>query len=446
MMSSKQLYSIDAERSTIGGLLMDFSYWEGVCEAVSEDDFYRPEHRLIFSAFRALTDASEPVDVVTLIGYLTKSNEIDEVGGTAYLLDITESTPSVSNIISYARIVKEFSSLRNIALAGSKIYQSATEKDGLNVSELISQAEQLVTELSDANDIKGGFRDAGEILSVTVDKIDELFNSGNSLSGIGSGIDDLDKMTNGLQKKDLIILAGRPSMGKTSLAMNIVEHISMNNSLPALVFSLEMPAEQLMMRSISSVGRVDQNILRNGKLENEHWSKVMCAVKALKDSKLKIDDTSGLSPSDVRSRARKMAREHGGVGLIMIDYLQLMRIPNFKENRTLEISEISRSLKAIAKEFDCPVIALSQLNRSLENRTDKRPINSDLRESGAIEQDADVIMFVYRDEVYHEDSPHKGIAEIIIGKQRNGPIGTCRAAFLGQYTRFENLAKGYNDY
>ena len=286
-------------------------------------------------------------------------------------------------------------------------------------------------------------------MSATVDKIDELYHQDGAITGLSTGFTDLDGMTSGLQPADLVIVAGRPSMGKTTFAMNLVENAAMISELPVIVFSLEMPAEQLMMRMLSSLGRIDQTRMRSGQLVQEDWDKLMSAVKMLKDRKLFIDDTGGISPTEMRSRVRRIAREHGGVALIMVDYLQLMQIPGFSEGRTNEISEISRSLKAIAKEMNCPMVALSQLNRSLEQRPNKRPVNSDLRESGAIEQDADVISFVYRDEVYHEDSPHKGIAEIIIGKQRNGPIGTCRLAFIGKFTRFEDLApdayQGFDD-
>lgn len=440
-------YSIEAERSVIGGLMLDPQAWEKVSEAVMADDFYRPEHRAIFSVIARLADDTEPADVVTISERLDKRGELEEIGGIAYLIEVVEATPSAANIASYAEIVRERSILRKLISTTNDINSRAYHPEGMSASEIVQDAERLIFQLSGDGEKKGGPRVASEILSKTVDKIDELYHQEGSITGLSTGFTDLDAMTSGLQPSDLIIVAGRPSMGKTTFAMNLVENATMISELPVVVFSLEMPAEQLMMRMLSSLGRIDQTRMRSGQLIQEDWDKLMSAVKMLKDRKLFIDDTAGISPTEMRSRTRRIAREHGGVALIMVDYLQLMQIPGYSEGRTNEISEISRSLKAIAKEMECPVIALSQLNRSLEQRPNKRPVNSDLRESGAIEQDADVISFVYRDEVYHEDTPHKGVAEIIIGKQRNGPIGTCRLAFIGKFTRFEDLAPdAYRDF
>ncbi|TPE54678.1 replicative DNA helicase [Maribrevibacterium harenarium] len=440
-------YSIEAERSVIGGLMLDPQAWDKVSEIVVADDFYRPEHKLIFAVVARLADESEPIDVVTISERLDKRGELDNIGGVAYLIEVSEATPSAANIASYADIVRERSLLRRLISTTNEITQRAFHPEGLSAAEVLDEAERKIFQIAEGGDKKGGPRIVSDILSATVDKIDELYHKEGAITGLSTGFTDLDAMTSGLQPADLVIVAGRPSMGKTTFAMNLVENAAMISDLPVIVFSLEMPAEQLMMRMLSSLGRIDQTRMRSGQLIQEDWDKLMSAVKMLKDRKLFIDDTGGISPTEMRSRVRRIAREHGGVALVMVDYLQLMQIPGFSEGRTNEISEISRSLKAIAKEMNCPMIALSQLNRSLENRPNKRPVNSDLRESGAIEQDADVISFVYRDEVYHEDTPHKGIAEIIIGKQRNGPIGTCRLAFIGKYTRFEDLAPdAYRDF
>ncbi len=442
-------YSIEAERSVVGGLMLDPEAWEKVSELVIADDFYRPEHQSIFAVIARLADESEPIDVVTIGERLDKRGDLESIGGMAYLIEVAEATPSSSNIASYADIVRERSILRRLISTTNDISSRAFRPEGMTAAEVLDEAERKIFQIAEGGEKKGGPRIAADILSATVDKIDELYHQEGAITGLSTGFTDLDDMTAGMQKSDLIIVAGRPSMGKTTFAMNLVENATMITDKPVVVFSLEMPSEQLMMRMLSSLGRIDQTRMRSGQLIQEDWDKLMSAVKMLKDRKLFIDDTAGISPTEMRSRVRRIAREHGdgGVAMIMIDYLQLMQIPGYTEGRTNEISEISRSLKALAKEMECPVVALSQLNRSLENRPNKRPVNSDLRESGAIEQDADVISFVYRDEVYHEDTPHKGIAEIIIGKQRNGPIGTCRLAFVGKYTRFEDLAPGaYQDF
>lgn len=442
-------YSVEAERSVVGGLMLDPNAWDRVSELVVADDFYRPEHQQIFAVIAKLADESEPIDVVTIGEKLDKRGELEHVGGMTYLIEMAEATPSSANISSYADIVRERSLLRRLIATTNEISTRAFHPEGLTAAEVLDEAERKIFQIAEGGDKKGGPRIVSDILSATVDKIDELYHQEGAITGLSTGFSDLDDMTSGLQKSDLVIVAGRPSMGKTTFAMNLVENAAMISDLPVIVFSLEMPSEQLMMRMLSSLGRIDQTRMRSGQLLQEDWDKLMSAVKMLKDRKLFIDDTAGISPTEMRSRVRRIAREHGDgkVAMIMIDYLQLMQIPGYSEGRTNEISEISRSLKSIAKEMECPVVALSQLNRSLENRPNKRPVNSDLRESGAIEQDADIISFVYRDEVYNEDTPYKGVAEIIIGKQRNGPIGTCRLSFVGKYTRFEDLSPdAYQDF
>jgi replicative DNA helicase len=441
-----QPQSIEAEQSVLGGLMISQDAWDGVAELVTAEDFYRPDHRLIFRQIRNLAEASQPVDVVTLADQLQLSGELDAAGGHAYLAELAENTPSASNIRAYAHVVRERSSLRRLIEAAQEIADSGFSPQGRNSAELIDEAERLIMQIGEQGPKAGGPRDVGSLLTETVDRIEELCNSGGDITGLSTGYIDLDGFTSGLQKSDLVIVAGRPSMAKTSFAMNLVENAVLAQGDPVLVFSMEMPAEALMMRMLSSLGRIDQTLVRTGRLDESGWEKLSQAVGKLKNTGLLIDDTPSLTPTEVRSRARRVKREHGNIAMIMIDYLQLMQVAGASEGRTAEIFEISRSLKAIAKEFRCPVVALSQLNRSLEQRPNKRPVNSDLRESGAIEQDADVIMFIYRDEVYNPDSADKGVAEIIIGKQRNGPIGTCRLAFFGEYTRFENLARSSESY
>ena len=440
-------HSIEAEQSVLGGLMLDELAWDRVAEAVAEVDFYRQDHKLIFRVMAKLVAEGRPIDVITLSEELSRIDELETAGGLTYLGELAKNTPSASNITSYANIVRERAILRQLIGVANDIADSAFHTAGRSSADVLDEAERKVFEIAEARPKEGGPQSVNPILKKAVERIDELFNSDAELTGVTSGFTDLDSRTAGLQKSDLIIVAGRPSMGKTTFAMNIVENAAVIGDAPVLVFSLEMPAEQLMMRMLASLGRIDQTRVRTGKLEQDDWPKLTGAVSLLKDKPLYIDDTAGLSPTEMRTRARRIAREHGKVGMIMIDYLQLMQIKGFTEGRTAEISEISRSLKALAKELECPVIALSQLNRSLEQRPNKRPVNSDLRESGAIEQDADVIMFIYRDEVYNEDSPDKGKAEIIIGKQRNGPIGTVRVAFIGKYSRFEDLVHSpYDDY
>ncbi|WFF40530.1 replicative DNA helicase [Salinicola endophyticus] len=434
-------HSLEAEQSVLGGLMLDNSSWDTVSERLVADDFYRQEHRLTYNAMAELAEATQPLDVVTLSEALERRDQLESVGGLAYLAELARNTPSAGNIRAYADIVRERATLRKLIQASRQIADSAYSPDGRASDELVNEAERLVFQISESRPKFGGPQGMSQLLTKAVDRIDELFNMKGQMTGISTGFRDLDEMTSGLQPSDLVIIAGRPSMGKTTFAMNLVEHAVVAGDKPVIVFSMEMPAESLMLRMLSSLGRIDQTRVRTGQLEDEDWPRLTSAVNLLKDKQLFIDDTPALSPNELRSRVRRIAREHGNVGLVMIDYLQLMQVPGLSENRTAEISEISRSLKGVAKEFNCPVVSLSQLNRSLEQRPNKRPVMSDLRESGAIEQDADVIAFVYRDEVYNSDNPdNKGLAELIIGKQRNGPIGTVHMAFIGKYTRFEDLA------
>jgi replicative DNA helicase len=435
-------HSIEAEQSILGGLLLDNSKWDVVGDKVIEDDFYRQDHRLIYRVIARLANEGHPVDVVTVGEELERLNEIESAGGMAYLGDLVEKTPSATNVRAYAEIVHERAVLRRLIAVSGEISDSAFNPQGRKTAALLDEAERKVFKISESRaGQEGGPQSVNPVLTKTLERIDTLFNSTNTITGVTTGFKDLDEMTSGLQPSDLVIVAARPSMGKTAFAMNLVESVLIKGEKPVLVFSMEMPADSILMRMISSLGQINQTRVRSGKLEEDDWPRLTSAVSMLKDRPLYIDDTAGLSPAEVRSRSRRVAREiKQDFGMIMIDYLQLMQIPGMNEGRTAEISEISRSLKALAKELNCPVVALSQLNRSLENRPDKRPMNSDLRESGAIEQDADVIMFIYRDEYYNDESPDKGIAEIIIGKQRNGPIGKVKLSFQGQFTKFNDLA------
>jgi len=440
-------HSIQAEQSVLGGLMLENSAWDQVADRVTEQDFYRREHQLIFRAIKALADDSKPFDVVTVSEELERSDKLDDTGGLPYIGALASDTPSAANIRAYADIVSEHAVMRSLIKVGTEIADSAFYPEGRKAKQLVDSAESKVFAIAEQGAKQGtGFQPISELLTKAVNRIEALYQSDEAITGVSTGFDDLDDMTSGLQKSDLIIVAGRPSMGKTTFAMNIAENVAIKSGLPAAVFSLEMPGESLTLRMMSSLGRIDQHRVRTGKLEDDEWPRLTSAVSILNQSKLFIDDTAALSPTEVRARCRRLMREHGQLGVVVIDYLQLMQAGDAAENRTNEISLISRSLKALAKELEVPVIALSQLNRSLEQRTNKRPIMSDLRESGAIEQDADIIMFVYRDEVYNEDSPDKGTAEIIIGKQRNGPIGTTRLTFLGKYTKFENfISTAYGD-
>lgn len=432
-------HSIEAEQSVLGSLMLDNTAWDKVVELIGERDFYRPNHSLIFRAMESLGRRNQPFDVLTLAESLKTLDELDNAGGETYLFELARNTPTVANIAAYAEIVRERSVLRQLIEVSVDIADTAFNTEGRETKDILDQAESKIFKIAEQRSRGTGPVDISSLLTKTTERIDFLYHSTETITGLSTGFSDLDEMTSGLQNGELIILAGRPSMGKTALAMNIVEHASIKSGKPVLVFSMEMPGESLAMRMMSSLGHIDQHKIRTGKLHDEDWPRLSSAVSMLSESILYIDDTPSMSPSELRARARRLARTNKQIGLIVIDYLQLMQIPGFKEGRVAEITEISRSLKTLAKELNVPVIALSQLNRSLEQRPDKRPQMSDLRESGAIEQDADLIAFIYRDEVYHEDSPDKGIAEIIIAKQRNGPIGKIRLSFLGKYTRFENL-------
>jgi len=434
-------HSVEAEQSVLGGLLINNRAWDDIADKVTENDFYLPQHRYVFRLIQELVDENEPADITTLAEALDKRDLLGEVGGIAYLGELANSTPSVANIVAYANIVRERSVLRQLVRVSNEIADSAFSPDGAKSTDLLDMAESKIFSIAEQGARRGGPEVIKTLLTKAVNRIDELYSSDSPITGLSTGFADLDEKTSGLQPSDLIIIAGRPSMGKTSFAMNIGENAAIQSGLPVLVFSMEMPAEGLAMRMLSSLGRINQTRMRSGKLEEDDWPRLNSAISLLAEQKLFIDDTPAMTPTEVRARARRIHREHGQLGLIFIDYLQLMQVVG-SDNRVNEVSEISRSLKALAKELDVPVIALSQLNRGLEQRPDKRPIMSDLRESGAIEQDADVIMFIYRDEVYNkeEDNPLQGTAEIIIGKQRNGPIGRIKMAFLGEYTKFEDLA------
>ena len=432
-------HSREAEQSVLGGLMLDNARWDEIAERISEKDFYFREHQTIFRALASLAEDSHPLDVVTVSEWLGNNDLLSESGGLAYLGTLAKDTPSAANISAYADIVRNRAVLRSLIQVGHRIADSAYTPQGRETHELVDDAERLVFEIAERG-ARGrqGFVSIKQLLTRAVDRIDSLFHSDSPITGLETGLSEFDDKTAGLQNGDLIVIAGRPSMGKTSFAMNIAEHVAIRDKIPTAIFSMEMPGDQLALRMISSLGRIDQSKVRTGRLADEDWPRITSAVALMSEAPMFIDDTPALTPTELRARARRLKREHG-LGLLVIDYLQLMQVYGRSENRTTEISEISRSLKSLAKELEVPVIALSQLNRNLEQRPNKRPVMSDLRESGGIEQDADVIVFIYRDEVYDPDSNDKGTAEIIIGKQRNGPIGTVRLTFLGQYTRFENF-------
>ncbi|MBZ0105856.1 MAG: replicative DNA helicase [Sulfuricella denitrificans] len=438
-------HSIEAEQSVLGGLLLDNSAWDRIADVIAESDFYRHDHRLIFRHIFRLLEGARPADVITVSEALENSAELNNAGGLAYLAALAQNTPSASNIKRYAEIVRDRGVMRKLSEVGTAISDSAYNPVGRSAGQLLDEAEAKVFEIAEANARgKQGFVEIQPLLIQVVERIDELFqrDNPNEVTGIPTGFHDLDQKTSGLQPGDLIIVAGRPSMGKTAFSINIGENVALDTGLPVAIFSMEMGGTQLAMRMIGSVGKLDQQKIRTGRLQDEDWLRLTNAVGKLNDAPIHIDESGALTALELRARARRLHRQCGKLGLIIIDYLQLMSGSGGGENRATEISEISRSLKSLAKELEVPVIALSQLNRSLEQRPNKRPVMSDLRESGAIEQDADVILFIYRDEVYNQDSPEKGTAEIIIGKQRNGPIGTVRMTFLGEYTRFENYAHG----
>src|SRR6478752_9527533 len=433
--------SVEAEQAVIGGLMLAPEAIDRVGDLLTEVDFYRRDHRLIYRGIRELSEKNKPFDAVTLGEWFEVNGLSEQIGGPSYLIELASTTPSAANIRAYAEIVREKSVLRQLIEAGTEIVNDGFQPEGRDSQEVLSAAEMKVFKIAeqgrrgraDFTPLREAMKDAFQILQ-------ERYENQGSVTGLPTGFHDFDEMTAGLQPTDLIILAARPALGKTTLALNIAEYAAMKTKKAVAVFSMEMSASQLALRLISSVGRVNATRLRTGQLEDEDWSRVTGAIRQLREAKVFIDDTPALSPDILRAKARRLKREHD-LGLIVIDYLQLMAVPGTGENRATEISEISRSLKALAKELNVPVIALSQLNRSLETRTDKRPVMADLRESGAIEQDADVIVFIYRDEYYNkENSPDKGLAEVIIGKQRNGPTGSIKLKFFGEYTRFDNLA------
>lgn len=438
-------HSVEAEQSVLGGLLLENEALDKIADILTSADFYRHDHRLIFAHIGKLIEHNRPADIVTVAESLESSAELSGVGGIAYLGALAQNTPTAANIRRYAEIVRERAVMRKLVEVGSGIAESAYSPQGRDAQQLLDEAEAKIFQIAEGGKRSSeGFVDIKILLPQVADRIDQLFqrDNPNDVTGVPTGFSDLDSMTSGFQPGDLIIVAGRPSMGKTAFSLNIAENVALDSGLPVAVFSMEMAGTQLAMRMIGSVGRLDQHRMRTGRLEDEDWVRLTTALGRLNDAPIFIDEGAGLSSFDVRARARRLHRQCGKLGLIVVDYLQLMAAPAGRqgENRATEISEISRSLKALAKELDVPVVALSQLNRSVEQRPDKRPVMSDLRESGAIEQDADLILFIYRDEVYNSDSPDKGTAEIIIAKQRNGPIGRVRLTFLGEHTRFENHA------
>ncbi|MFZ2990603.1 replicative DNA helicase [Ideonella sp.] len=437
-------HSIEAEQSVLGGLLLDNGAWDRAADVLSEGDFYRYEHRMIFGAIGALISATKPADVITVYEQLQNLGKAEDSGGLAYLNALAQSVPSAANLRRYAEIVRERAILRKLIAASDDIATQAFNPQGRQVSQILDEAEGKIFKIGEEGQrSKGGFQSMDQLVMQLIDRVTELAENGaEEVTGVRTGFYDMDRMTAGLQGGDLIILAARPSMGKTAFALNIAENVAVNEGLPVVVFSMEMGASQLALRLVGSLGRIDQQHLRTGALKDDEWGRLTEAVDKLSKASVFIDETPALNSAELRARARRQARQCGKLGLIVIDYLQLMSGTNSSsgENRATEISEISRSLKALAKELNCPVIALSQLNRSVETRTDKRPMMSDLRESGAIEQDADVIMFIYRDDYYNKESKFPGQAEIIIGKQRNGPVGTVHLAFLRQSTKFDNLA------
>jgi replicative DNA helicase len=438
-------HSVEAEQAVLGGLMLDNTTWDRVFDQLADEDFYRRDHRLIYRGIAELIERSEPADAVTVADHLGRLGLLEEVGGLAYLGSLARDTPSAANIGAYADIVRERAVLRRLIEIGGEIAASAHDPGGRTSSELIESAEQRVFQLAERGQRRAGIMTLKSILPGTIDRIDMLYNSEGEITGVPTGFEKLDKMTAGLQPGDLIIVAGRPSMGKSSFAVNMAEYAAIRHEIKTAIFSLEMSADSIALRLISSIGRVNHSQLRAGSFADEDWNRINHAVSQMTRAPIFIDETPALTPGELRTRARRLKREHG-LGLIVIDYLQLMQVPGTKENRATEISEISRSIKALAKELQVPIVALSQLNRSVEQRTEKRPVMSDLRESGALEQDADLIMFIYREEVYDKDTTKRGIADIIVAKQRNGPTGDFPLTFLGEYTRFENyVSESYAD-
>ena len=438
-------HSIEAESSVLGGLLLDNGAWDRVGDLLTEGDFYRYEHRLVYSAVGVLINGSKPADVITVFEHLQNQGKAEEIGGLAYLNSLAQYVPSAGNIRRYAEIVRERSVLRKLVSASDEISTSAFNPKGRPVATILDEAEQKIFNIGEEGArTKQGFQAMDTLVVELLDRVQEMADNPNDVTGVPTGFYDLDRMTAGFQAGDLIVLAARPSMGKTALAINIAEHVALNEGLPVAVFSMEMGAAQLAVRIVGSIGRIDQSHLRTGKLTDEEWPRLTEAIEKLRTISLHIDETAGLTSSELRANARRLSRQCGKLGLIVVDYLQLMSgSGGDNENRATELGEISRGLKMLAKELQCPVIALSQLNRSVEQRPDKRPMMSDLRESGAIEQDADIIMFIYRDEYYTKDAcKEPGVAEVIIAKQRNGPTGVVKLAFMKQITKFESLASG----
>ena len=437
-------HSVEAEQSVLGGLLLENSAWDRIADVVAGEDFYRHEHRIIFRTITALINENRPADVITVQEFLERSDEIEAAGGFNYLISLAQNTPSAANIRRYAEIVRERAIMRRLAEVGTEFARNAYNPEGRDAAQLLDEAENKVFQIAESTaKSKQGFLQLPDLLQEVVERIDMLYARDNpdEVTGIATGFVDLDKKTSGLQPGDLIIVAGRPSMGKTAFSLNIAEHVAVEGKLPVAVFSMEMGGAQLVMRMLGSVGRLDQHVLKTGKLQDEHWGRLNEAVIKLSDAPMFIDETAGLTALELRARARRLARQFNGrLGLIVIDYLQLMESSGRTDNRAAALGEISRSLKSLAKELQVPIIALSQLSRSVEQRTDKRPMMSDLRESGAIEQDADLIMFMYRDEYYNPESQMKGLAECIIGKHRNGPVGKIHLTWMGQFTKFDNAA------
>jgi replicative DNA helicase len=438
-------HSIESEQSVLGALLLENGAWDRIADLVAEQDFYRYDHRLIFRHIVRLINANKPADVITVYETLAGEGKSEEVGGLSYLNAMAQNTPSSANIRRYAEIVRERGVMRKVLAAIDDISALVFNPQGKDSKQILDEAESRILAIAEEGArVSQNFRELQPLLVEVVEQVDELYNRENQsdVTGLPTGFTELDRMTSGLQPGDLVIVAGRPAMGKTALSINIGEHVAIETGLPVVVFSMEMGGAQLAMRMLGSVGRIDQQRLRTGRLNDEEWPRMTHAIQKMNDVRFYIDETPALTAMELRARARRLARQCGKLGLIIVDYLQLMASNSEGENRATEISEISRNLKWLAKELNCPVIALSQLNRSLEQRANKRPMMSDLRESGAIEQDADLILFIYRDEVYYPDSEDKGTAEIIVGKQRRGPIGTVRTSFLGQFTKFENYAGG----
>ena len=438
-------HSIEAESSVLGGLLLDNGAWDRMGDLLVDNDFYRYEHKLIYAAIGSMINASKPADVITVFEHLQNLGKAEDTGGLLYLNSLAQYVPSASNIRRYAEIVRERSILRKLVSAADEISTEAFNPQGKAVDKILDEAEQKIFNIGEEGSrMKQGFQGMDSLVVDLLDRVTEMADNPNDITGVPTGFYDLDRMTSGFQAGDMIVLAARPSMGKTALAINIAEHVALNEGLPVAVFSMEMGASQLAVRIVGSIGRIDQTHLRTGKLTDEEWPRLTEAIEKLRTISLHIDETPGLTTSELRANSRRLARQCGQLGLIVVDYLQLMSVSSAMndENRATAVGEISRGLKMLAKELKCPVIALSQLSRGVESRTDKRPMMSDLRESGAIEQDADVIMFIYRDDYYDKNSKEPGVAEVIISKQRNGPTGTVKLAFLKSITKFESLAMG----